>query len=243
MVLRVLCIIAVAGCPGPAYQISMPDQYEVGEDATVALEIRKITRERADVVITRPDGTTIQKQTSLDDQTTRVKFGNPLIDKPSEPTFTKTGAYKIELKSGAHTLAQHQITISVDRLTKILSDDEVAGFAPSVRYTRPRQDGTAKWMTYGALYERVEGRETEINVLIEDAGEHIERAWKPYEDEGTLGVIENSNVRFRERTGSVTASWSSGQRVIMVRARQQRDLERAFVRFFLVKYPSALKAH
>jgi hypothetical protein len=236
MRLRALCIIAVAACRGPAYKISTPGTYEVGEDATVALEVRKGSSDPADLVVTRPDGSKVKKPVSL--STGRVKLGSPIIDKTSEVTFTQTGLYKIELRSSAHTLAAHQINISLDRLTTFFTTETIAGFAPTLRYARARQDGSARWMTYGAIYERTEGRETEIHVLIEDAGANTDSAWKTYEAEGTAGVLENANVLFRERTGSVSVSWRSGQRVISIRVQKQRDLEKAFVRFFFAKYPT-----
>lgn len=242
MRLRVLCIVVVAACRAPAYQLSIPTSYEVGEDATVAIEARKTSKQQADVVITRPDGSTLQKRAELDENQTRVKFGTPLIDRSSQPTFTQVGTYKIELRSATHTLAKQQITISTDRLTKIFGSDPVAGFGPVVRYARPRQDGSLRWMTYGAIYERLEGRETEVHVVVEEAGSHVERAFKSYEEEGTLGVFENSNVRLYERTGNVSTSWRSGPRVLVIRARAARDLDRDFVRAFLAKYPSDLQA-
>src|SRR5262249_29658782 len=137
---------------------------------------------------------------------------------------------------GTQTLAQQQITVSVDRLTEIFGTGEIAGFAPVVRYARARQDSSGRWMTYGAIYQRTEGKESEIQVVVDDA-----RAWKSYEQDSTLGVIENSNVRVRERTGSVTASWRSNARVVTMTTRTLRDLDRAFVRNFLAKYPSDLR--
>jgi len=243
MRVRALCIVAVAACRGPAYHVSIPTSYEVGEDATVAIEVREISKQPAEIIITRPDGSKLQKPAELDAKHSRVKFGTPLVERTSEPTFTQVGPYKIELKSGAQTLAFQQITIETDRLTKIFTTEPVAGFGPVVRYTRPRQDGTQHWMTYGAIYERLEGRETDIHVVIEAAGPNVELAFKRYEEEGTLGVFENSNVRLYERTGEVSTSWRSGERVVVIRARAARDLDRPFVRAFLAKYPSQLKGH
>ena len=244
MRLRALCIIAVAACRGgPAYQLSIPTSYEVGEDATIAIEAHETRKEPADLIITRPDGSRLQKRAKLRAKQTRVKFGTPLVERTSQPTFTQTGQYKIELRSGTHTLATQQITVSTDRLTQIFTNDPIAGFGPTVRYARPRQDGTLRWMTYGAIYERLEGRETEIHVLIEEAGPNAARAFKQYEDAGTLGVFENSNVRLYERTDNVSTSWRSRERIVVIRARTPRDLDRPFIRAFLAKYPSDLKAH
>jgi len=76
--------------------------------------------------------------------------------------------------------------------------------------------------------------------VIEEPGAALKVAWKPYEEEGPLAIIENNNVRFRERTGSVSASWISGKRIIAVRAANLADIERGFIAAFFRRYPSDL---
>jgi hypothetical protein len=79
-----------------------------------------------------------------------------------------------------------------------------------------------------------------IAVVIEEPGNALQDAWKSYEEGGTLQVIENSYVRFRERPGNVSAAWISGQKIVAMRAETLEDFERGFIGAFLARYPSSL---
>ena len=239
MLLRVLIGIAVAACGGPAYQLSIQDSYEVGEDPTISLQVREARERAGELVLVRPDGSTVKQPVPLDREQTYVRFGTPGRG-TDEPTFTSTGDYRVELRTGETVLARQEIRISTDRLTHMFDDEEIAGFRLVARYTRARQDKGQRWKTYAARYEHTLREDSRIQVVIEQPGPNLQDAWKPYEEEGTLAVIENNNVRFRERTRSVSASWISGKRIIAMRAGSLDDFERGFIGYFLAKYPSAL---
>ena len=83
-------------------------------------------------------------------------------------------------------------------------------------------------------------RDQQIEVLIEEPGEAFKRAWTPYEEEGTLAVIQNNYVRVRERAQSATASWTSQGRIIQLKAPSLAQLDPKFVARFFVRYPSDL---
>lgn len=243
MRLRALSLIGLVACGGgPPYRLAVRDAYEVGEDATIALDVRNASDDKAVVVITRPDGSTVRERVSLDREKIQVKFGDPQVQPDSVPTFTETGDYRVELRTGNTVLAQHEIRVAVDRLTKKFDDEGVAGFRPIVRYTQARQHGPKKWKLYGALYEHTERPDSRIQVVIHEPGDALDEAWAPYKEEGTLGVMEGNHVRFRERTRSVSASWISGKRIIAMRADELADFERGFIGYFLAKYPSKLDA-
>lgn len=240
MSLRVLFILGFAACAsGPAYRLTVPDRYEVGEDPTIRVAIQQTSNADAVLVIRRPSGSSVREKVPLRVEQTNVRFGNA-VDPESVPTFTELGDYRVELRSNETVLAKQEIRIAIDRLTTIFTEDEIAAYAPVNRYTRVRHNKQQRWKIYGALYEHTLRPDARIHVVIEEPGDALEDAWQRYEEEGTLGVIENNNVRFRERSSSVSASWISGNRIIAMRGTTLEDFERGFLAHFLAKYPSDL---
>lgn len=241
MSLRVLsCLVCIAACTsGPAYRLTVRDAYELGEDPTIGVAIRETSKNDAVLVITRPSGSTVRQKVPLAVEQTNVRFHTP-VERGREPTFTELGDYRVELRADQALLAKQEIRISIDRLTSIFHEQEIASFELATRYTRARQHKQQHWKTYGALYEHTIRSGARIHVVVEEPGDALDQAWKPYEEEGMLGVIENNHVRFRERTGSVSASWISGRRIIAMRAATIEDFERGFLAHFLARYPSNL---
>jgi hypothetical protein len=240
MPLRALCIVGLVACAStPAYRVGVRERYEVGEDPTIAVAVRDTSSDPAVLVITRPDGTAVRQRVLLDAPEKNVRFGS-LADRASEPTFTARGDYRVELRANETILASQEIRVSVDRLTQLFADGEVAGFALVTRFTRSRANKRHQWKMYGAIYEDTLRPGTRIEVVIEEPGESLGEAWKPYEEEGPLAVIEGYNVRFRERTRSVSASWISGKRIVAMRAAALDDVQRGFIAHFLSLYPSSL---
>jgi hypothetical protein len=240
--MRAVCLLALVACAsGPPYRLTVRDRYEVGEDPTIGVAIREPTKDNAVLIVTRPDGTTVREKVPLTTAQNNVKLGRPL-ERGVEATFTVRGDYRVELRSNKAVLARQEIRIEVDRLTKLFDDEEIADFAMVARYTRARANKKQRWKQYGALYEYTLRKGVQIQVVIEEPGEALKEAWKPYEEEGMLSVMENNNVRFRERTGSVSASWISGDKIVAMRAASLADFERGFIAKFLKRYPSDLEA-
>jgi hypothetical protein len=238
--MRAVWIVFLVACAsGPPYRLTVRDRYEVGEDPMIGVAIRETREDTAVLIITRPDGSTVKQRVALGVAQTNVRFDDAIVP-GREPTFTERGDYRVELKDGKTVLAEQEIRISVDRLTKIFHEREIADFELVASYTRPRADKQLRWKTYGAVYEHTLRKGVLINVLIEEPGDALANAWKHYKEEGTLGVIENNNVVFRERVGSVSASWISGKRIVAMRAAALADFERGFIRTFLARYPSKL---
>jgi hypothetical protein len=239
--MRALCIVCLVGCAsGASYKLTTRDSYEVGEDPTFDVAISQTSPETAILRVTRPDGSTVRSKIRLDAKQTSVRVGGSL-DTGSEPTFTERGDYRVELRTDKALLARQEIRISVDRLTSIFTDEEIADFAPLTRYTRARANKQERWKTYGAIYEHTLRKGVTIHVVVEEPEHALRDAWKPYEEEGTLQVIENNNVRFRERPGNVSASWISGNVIVAMRAETLDDFERGFIGAFLARYPSTLQ--
>ena len=133
-----LLLACVASCGGPAYQLTIRDSYEVGEDPTVAIKIRETTKDNAVLIITRPDGSTVRAKVPLDVAQNQIKFGGQ-PEPRTEPTFTTPGDYRVELRGDNKlVLAEHQIHVSVDRLTQTFDDGEIAEFELATTYTRAR---------------------------------------------------------------------------------------------------------
>jgi hypothetical protein len=242
MWLRALSVVGCVACAsGPAHRLTVRDRYELGEDPTIVVGNRDTSSADATLIITRPSGSTLRERVSLGaaEINVRVNANAPVV-RGREATFSELGDYRVELRANQAVVATHEIRISIDRLTKIFGTDEIASFEPIARYTRARQNKQQHWKSYGALYEHTLRAGTQIHVLIEEPGNALREAWKAYEEEGTLGVIENNNVRFRERSGSVSASWISGKRIIGMRAATLEDFERGFIAHFLARYPSDL---
>jgi len=239
--MRALWILGFVGCAsGPPYQLSVHNSYEVGEDPTIGIAIAQPTQEKAVLIVTRPDGSTVRQRVSLSIKKNNIRFGATVVDKGSEVTFTERGDYRVELRNDSALLAKQEIRIAVDRLTTLFDESEIADFVPVARYTRPRGLEKQRWKTYGARYEHTLRKGVQIHVLIEDPGDALPEAWKQYEEEGTLGVIENNYVRFRDRNGSVSASWISGTKIVAMRAETLADFERGFIGQFLARFPSKL---
>lgn len=238
--MRLLWLFGLVACAsGPAYRLNVHDRYEVGEDPTIGVATRETNKDQAVLIVTRPDGTTVRQKVSLATTETNIRFGGSL-ERTGDPTFNARGDYQVELRSDEAVLAKQEIRISVDRLTEKFDAEEIAGFALQARYTRPRANKRHQWKTYGAVYAHTLRSGAEIHVLIEDPGKALDEAWRQYEEEGTLGVIENNNVRFRERSGSVSASWISGKKIVAMRAATLEDFERGFIGHFLARFPSDL---
>jgi hypothetical protein len=238
--MRVLCFVGllVAAC-APPYRLAVQDQYEVGEDPTIAVAVRETSKQQAILIITRPDGSTVHEMVSLAGSRNNVRFGRPPA-RGIESTFTMRGDYRVELRDDKAVLAKQEIRVAVDRLTALFEESEIADFARVARYTRSRSNRHQRWKTYGALYEHTFRGGVQIQVTIEEPGDALRDAWKPFEEEGTLSVIENHTVRFRERNDSVSASWVSGKRIIALRGQTLADFEPGFMRAFLQKHPSEL---
>jgi hypothetical protein len=238
--MRLLLLLGLVACAsGPAYRLSVNDRYEVGEDPTISVAIRNTSKDQAVLIVRRPDGSSVRQKLSLSAAQTNIRFGGS-VERDGDPTFNEPGDYRVELRSGETILAQEEIRISVDRLTRMFEAEEIAGFALLTRFTRTRANKKQQWKTYGAVYQHTLRSGTEIQVVIEDPKEAFDDVWQQYVDEGTLGVIENSNVRVRERSGSVSASWVSGKKIIAMRAATLDDIERGFIGHFLARYPSEL---
>jgi hypothetical protein len=241
--MRWLWILALCACAGAPYRLTVRESYEVGEDPTIDVAIREPSKANAVLIVTRPDGTTVRERVALNATQNNVRFGRPL-ERGIEPTFTTRGDYRVELRANNKTvLAKREIRISVDRLTAMFDDEQVADFEKVAWFTRPRANKNEHWKTYGALYEHTLKKGVQITVVIEDPGKAMREAWKSYEEEGEIAVMENNYVRFRERTGSVSASWISGDKIIAMRAQSLADFERGFIGGFLEKYPSDLREH
>lgn len=235
-----LCLVGACARGSAAYHLSVPDAYEVGENATIGLRVGELTDEPAVLVITRPDGSTVRTYAPLDTEVSRIRLGAPLSQPGVEPTFTMVGNYLIELRAGARVLAKHELEVTSARLDEILPDEEIAGYKPVTRYTRRKQSGQLRWKTYGAIYEHPVQSDATIEVVIELPGPHLVEAWKPYEEDTTLAVIANNNVRLRERAANVSASWRASEHIVTMRAPMLADLERGLIAHFLARFPSKL---
>jgi hypothetical protein len=219
------------------------ETYEVGEDATVNVQAQETTDDDAYIVITRPDGSIVKQHAPLDAATARVKFAPPVPRPRAIPTFTMKGTYKVELRSRNKLLASRTVEVTSDHLGDLIPDESVSDYKPITRFTRTRQLGDKQFKTYGATYEDPFHPDARVDVLIEEPGDDAyAAAWKTYEDDGTLGVIENSNVILKERADSAQASWTSGKQIVSLHAPTLADLERGLIGHFLARFPSKLQA-
>jgi hypothetical protein len=237
--LVVLCVIAGCRTTQP-YRLDVMDRYEVGEDAVVSVHVERPSGDDAQLVITRPGGTRIRQRAPLDVEVSRIRFGTPLPRPGVEPTFTVPGTYRVELRAGKKVLARLAIEVKVDHLSDLLPDEVIADYKPIVRYARAKQSGPSAWMTYGAIYEHPFRADARIEILIEEPKDHLATAWLPYEEDSTLGVILDNNVRVRERAESFTASWKGSGMIVSLRGPTLADLERGLIRHFLARFPSKL---
>lgn len=240
---RALAVLwLVMGCGSPAYRLTVTEPYEVGEDATIGLQVKQVSDDDAEIVITRPDGTIVKQHAPLDAAVTRIRFSPPVPRPRAIPTFTTTGDYLVELKSGKRVLATKKLEVKIDHLNDLIPDESVSEYKPITRFTRPKQAGDKHWKIYGATYEHPFHPDARVDVVVEEPKEDMSTAWKAYEEEGTLGVIENSNVVIRERTDSASAAWKSGDWIVSMRASRLAELQRGLIAHFLARFPSKLNA-
>jgi hypothetical protein len=243
MHMRALLLLCVAaGCArGPAFKLDVTEPHEVGEDLTVAVRVKQPDEDQnGEIVVTRPDGTTVKRRVAFDTALARVKLGPPSPRPGIDPTLTAPGDYKIELRKGERVLATYALTVKTARLDELLPAEPIAEYKPVARFTRAKQSGTGRWKTYGAIYEHAYRKDVQVEVLIEEPRGALAQAWRLYADEGTRAVILGNTVRFLERTSSVTASWTSGKRIVSMKAPTLDDLERGLIGHFLERFPSNL---
>jgi hypothetical protein len=238
--LSVLCLVA-ACVRGPAYRLTT-ESYEVGEDATISVQVRELTDDDAEIVITRPDGTIVKQHAPLDVEVTRVRFAPPVPRPRAIPTFTTKGEYVVELKSGNKVLAKKTLEITIDHLNDLIPDESISDYKPITRFTRPKQAGALHWKIYGATYEHPFHTDARVEVILEEPKADQKTAWKAYEEEGTLGVLGDSNVVIRERTDSAAVAWKSDDLIVSMRAPTLADLQRGVLAYFLARFPSKLTA-
>jgi hypothetical protein len=236
-------LLLVAGCGrGPAYKLTVTEAYEVGEDATIGLQVRKLTDDDAEIVITRPDGSVVKQHAPLDAEITRVRFAPPVPRPRAVPTFTTKGDYLVELKAGDRVLAKSTVKVTIDHLNDLIPQEVAADYKPITRYARPKQAGDLHWKIYGATYEHPFHTDARIDLVIEEPKGDMKTAWKAYAEEGTLGVIDNSTVVIRERADSASAAWKSGELIVSMRASSLAELQRGLIAHFLARFPSKLSA-
>lgn len=241
----VFALVLAAGCGATRavpYTLVPPAVYEVGEDATIALTVKQLSDDDAQIVITRPDGSIVKEHVPLDVETSRIRFGKPPPHPGLPPTFTLKGAYKVELKVDDRVLAKTELVVTSSRIDELLPVADVVDYKQITRFTRPKLYGkTFEGKSYGAIYSppwRVEAR---VLITIDEPKKHLGETWKLYADEGAISEIEGHNVIFRERSESVTASWFSGDKIIRMQAPTMDDLQKGIIGHFLKKFPSKLQ--
>jgi hypothetical protein len=206
------------------------------------VQVRELTDDDAEIVITRPDGTIVKQHAPLDAEVSRVRFAPPVPRPRAIPTFTTKGDYLVELKSGNRVLAKRTVKVSIDHLNDLIPDEGISDYKPITRFTRPKQAGGLKWKIYGATYEHPMHTDARVEVVLEEPRADLKTAWKAYEDEWTLGVLEDSNVVIRERADSASVAWKSGDLIVSMRAPTLADLQRGVLGYFLARFPSKLSA-
>lgn len=217
-------------------RMSAPTRYEVGEDATVTIEAPRASESSpidVELVLVHPDGTEERQTATLIAPQSRVRLA-------TSPAFKQTGVYRIRLVDSGRALAPPvDINITTDHLHELLAGT-IADYKAKTRFTRARQAGMLQWKQYGGIYQHPWKDDQTIEVLIEEPAEAFQRAWKAYEEEGTLAVLQNNYVRVRERAKSATASWTSQGRIIQLRAPTLAQMDPKFIARFFVRYPSDL---
>ncbi len=240
-----LVLVLAMGCATHAvpYGLAPPAPYEVGEDATIALTVKKLSDDDAQIVITRPDGSIVKQNAPLDAEASKVRFGRPPPHPGLPPTFTIKGAYKIELKVDEQILAKTELVITSNHIDDLLPIEDVAQYKQITRFTRPKLYGKKlEGKSYGAIYSPPWKVEARVEITIDEPKDQLKDAWKLYAEEGAVSVIDNHNVILRERSESVTASWFSGDKIIRMQAPTLEDLEKGIIGHFLAKFPSKLEA-
>ena len=130
-------LIAFLGACGPSGAIRMtaPARYEVGEDATVAIEAPAASEGSpldVELVLVRPDGSEERQAATLVAPQSRVRLS-------TSPAFTQTGVYRIRLAGDGHALAPPvDINVTIDRMTELLAET-IADYKAKTRYTRARR--------------------------------------------------------------------------------------------------------
>lgn len=245
--MRSALVLALAmGCAtthAVPYTLAAPDPYEVGEDATIALTVKKLSDDDAQIVITRPDGSIVKQNAPLDTDASKVRFGRPPPHPGQPPTFTVKGAYKVELKVDDQVLAKTELVITSNHLDELLPVADVAEHKQITRYTRAKLYGKKlDGKSYGAIYSPPWKVESRVEITIDEPKNQLKEAWKLYAEEGAMSVIDDQNVILRERAESVTASWFSGDKIIRMQAPTLDDLEKGIIGHFLTRFPSKLQA-
>jgi hypothetical protein len=234
-----LAWIIAACAPHGGIKLAAPDHYEVGEEATVSIDAPGADSDapiEGDLVLVRPDGTTYKQHVRLTSAKNRIKVGN------SEPTFMETGRYKLQFQQdAAHQLATPiDFLVNIDHLTELLAET-IVDYKARLRYTKVRASGHLSWKQYGGFYEHPWQKDHEIEVLIEEPREAFKVAWKQYDEQGALQVIQNNYVRLREGADTTMAAWTSEGRIIVLRASELAKLDPKFLARFFTRYPSDLK--
>jgi hypothetical protein len=240
-----IALVFAAGCGAARvvpYTLAAPEVYEVGEDATISITVKQLSDDDAQLVITRPDGSIVKERAPIDVERSRVRFGRPPPHPGLPPTFTMTGAYKIELKVDDTVLAGTELVVTRNHIDELLPIEDVGDYKQITRFTRPKLYGkTFEGKSYGAIYSPPWRVESRVEITIDEPKKHLAETWKRYAEEGAMSEIEGQNVIFRERSESVTASWFSGDKIIRMQAPSMPDLEKGIIGHFLQKFPSKLQ--
>ncbi|HTL36494.1 MAG TPA: hypothetical protein VL326_25350 [Kofleriaceae bacterium] len=230
----------VACAPHGGIKLAAPGRYEVGEEATISIDAPGADSDspvEGDIVMTRPDGSVYKQHARLTSPKNRIKIGDD-----DEPTFMATGRYRLTFQQdAAHPLAAPiDIAVNIDRLTEVLSE-LIVEYKAKTRFTKPRANGHLQWKQYGGIYEHPWQKDHEIEVVIEEPGEAFKTAWKQYEEQGVLQVIQKNYVRLREGADTTMAAWTSEGRIIVLRATDLAKFDPKFIARFFARYPSDLK--
>jgi hypothetical protein len=233
-----LVLLAAACAPHGGIKIATPERYEAGEEATVTIDAPGADEDspvEGDIVLVRPDGSIHKQHARLTNEKNRIKVGN-------SETFMQTGRYRLQFQQDAnHPLAAPvDIAINIDRLSELLAE-VIVDYKAKVRYTKPRANGHLRWKQYGGVYEHPWQQDHEIEVTIEEPGEAFKTAWKTYEEQGVLQVMQKNYVRLREGAETTMAAWTSEGRIIVLRATELAKLDPKFITRFFTRYPSDLK--
>lgn len=227
----VLALVATACAAKQGTRVFAPEQYEVGEEATIVVDAAD-TPVDADLVIEHPDGTTARQPTRLQHEKSRIKLGH---------AFARTGRYRVTLVAGGKPIAPPlDININVDRVSELLAEN-IIDYEAKQRHAKSRGSGSQHWKQYVGVYEHPWQANHTIEVTIEEPREALKRAWASYEEQGILQVIQNNYVRLREGTESTMASWTSRGLIIAIRAADLTQMDPKFLARFFAKHPSDLK--
>ena len=232
-------LVWLAACaPHGGIKVSAPERYEVGEEATISIDAPGADPDspvEGDIVLVRPDGTVFKQHARLTNPKNRIKLGD-------EPTFMQTGRYRLQFQQDAnHPLAAPvDISVNIDHLTELLSET-IVEYKAKLRYTKPRANGHLHWKQYGGIYQHPWQSDHEIEIIIEEPGEAFKTAWKVYEEQGILQVMQKNYVRLREGADTTMAAWTADGRIIVLRATDLAKFDPKFIARFFTRYPSDLK--